>query len=200
MLALALALSLMAQDADAATPHLEDVAEAEELPYPPGAPKDDYGLVSWCYGALSGYLDLYDQVLPEVTRIESTYRRPDSNLAEDMKTYADLRQTSKGNLKLFARAMEAAEKASIQPINARGSAAVTRGRAAWAAAGSMPKARLAQEWMGWTLPRRCEPTATSLEKNATLLGAAFRTEEIAPEAPVAATPPEVPEAPSAPQP
>ena len=196
MIALALALSLMAQDAPAAPPP-EEVLEAEELPYPPGAPKDDYGLVAWCYGALSGYLDLYDQVLPEVTRIESTYRRPDSNLAEDMKTYSDLRQTSKGNLKLFARAMEAAEKASIQPINARGSAAVVRGRAAWAAAGAMPKARLAQEWMGWTLPRRCEPTATSLETNATLLGAAFRTEEVAPE-PVVEPPPEAPATPPTP--
>ena len=38
-----------------------------------GAPTDDYQFVAWCYGALSGYLDLHDEVMPEVTRIESTW-------------------------------------------------------------------------------------------------------------------------------
>ena len=57
-------------------PPPEAAPAAEELPWPAGAPHDDYGLVAWCHGALTGYLDLHDQVMPEVTRIETTYRPP----------------------------------------------------------------------------------------------------------------------------
>jgi hypothetical protein len=129
--------------------------------------------VSWCYGALSGYVDLKDQVMPEVTRIETAFRAPGRTLAEDMKVYADLEKESRANLKLFARAMEAAEKASMRPINAEGGEAVKRGRATWAAAPNLPKARVAQEWMSWSLPARCVTTAESLETRAKLLGATF---------------------------
>jgi hypothetical protein len=153
-------------------------AEPEELPYPPGAPKDDYGLVSWCYGALAGYLDLHDKMIPEVSRIEDAFRRPGTTLADDMKTYSDMQKISKTNMKLFARAMEAAERASIQPINTRGAAAVQKGRAGWAAANTLPTRTVAQQWMGWALPARCVPTATTLETRAKLMGTAFKANEI----------------------
>jgi hypothetical protein len=145
-------------------------------PYPTGAPHDDYGLVSWCYGALRGYLDLYDQVMPEVRRIETTWRRPGSNLADDLAVYPQMRRQGQANLKAFAGAMEAAEKASLRPINTQGAAAVVKGRSTWAAAGNLAPARLAQEWMSWTLPARCETTATSLEQRAKLMGTAFKVE------------------------
>ncbi len=156
------------------------VAEAkpEELPFPVGAPTDDYGLVSWCYGALSGYLELHDRVLPEVTRIEGAYRRPGTRLEDDMATYADMQKISHDNMKLFARAMEAAERASIQPINVRGAAALQQGRKSWAGAAGLPDRTVAQQWMGWALPVRCTPTATSLVTRATLLGTAFKTEDV----------------------
>jgi hypothetical protein len=153
-------------------------AEPEEPPYPPGAPRDDYGLVSWCYGALAGYLDLHDKMIPEVTRIEDAFRRPGTTLADDMKTYSDMQKISKTNMKLFARAMEAAERASIQPINTRGAEAVRKGRAGWAAAASLPTRTVAQQWMGWALPARCTPTATTLETRAKLMGTAFKANEI----------------------
>ncbi|MBT9472516.1 MAG: hypothetical protein V4514_23230 [Pseudomonadota bacterium] len=172
MSALFLALALFAQDPVAAGAS-EPAPQAAEPPYPPGAPHDDYGLVSWCHGALTGYLDLHDRVMPEVTRIETTYRAPGSSLKEDLKVYADMQKQSRQDLKLFARAMEAAERASIKPINTLGGAAVQRGRSGWAAAANLPKARVAQEWMSWSLPARCVPTATRLEKQAKLLGAAF---------------------------
>lgn len=172
MSALLLALALFAQDA-APAPAAAEAPAADELPYPPGAPRDDYGLVSWCYGALSGYVELKDQVMPEVTRIETTFRRPGSSLADDLKVYADMEQESRKNLKLFARAMEAAEKASSKPLNETGAAAVKRGRSTWAAAANLPKARVAQEWMSWSLPVRCTPTAEALEQRAKVLGAAF---------------------------
>lgn len=169
MSAFLFALALLAQDPAPA----QAEPAPEPVPYPAGAPKNDYGLVSWCYGALSGYVDLKPQVMPEVTRIETTFRAPGRTVAEDLQVYADLEKESRANLKLFARAMEAAEKASMKAINAEGGEAVKKGRATWAAAPNLPKARLAQEWMSWSLPARCVTTAESLEKRAKLLGATF---------------------------
>jgi hypothetical protein len=160
--------------------------------FPVGAPRDDYGLVSWCYGALRGYLDLHDQVMPEVTRIETTWRRPGAKLSDDMKVYDDMRRDGQKNLKLFARAMEAAEKASIKPIGPIGAAAVRQGAATWAAAPQMPPARVAQEWMSWALPARCETTATSLESRAKLLGSAFQVNSDSDAPGVTAPPPSGP--------
>jgi hypothetical protein len=176
MIALLLALALQAAEPPAA-----DTAAPPEPPYPPGAPKDDYGLVSWCYGALSGYLELHNQAMPEVERIERTWRKPGSSLSEDLKVYGAMKKEGQSNLKEFAKAMEAAEKASLRPLNATGAAAVVKGRSTWAGAASLTKARLAQEWMSWTLPARCAPTAERLVKNASLAGAAFDTSAPPPE-------------------
>ena len=195
MSALLLALLLAAQDAPApaADPAPPATAE-EELPWPPGAPKDDYGLVAWCYGALGGYLDLHDRMMPEVSRIEAQFQRPGSTLADDMKTYDELVSTSRSNMKLFTRAMQAAEKASLKPINTRGAAMIAQGRKAWAGADTLPVRTVAQQWMGWTLPARCAPTASELEKRAKLMGTAFQANAVEDEP---APPPT--EAPAAPQ-
>ena len=159
-----------------------DVADAPEsapprAATPPGAPSDDYGLVAWCYGTLGGYLDLHDEVMPEVTRIERTYRKPGTRLEDDLKVYADLQKESRTNLALFARAIAAAEKASLRPISDRGADAVRKGRSVWTAASTMSKARVAQEWMSWSLPAVCVSTAQSLEARASLLGATFDPSE-----------------------
>ena len=191
MSALLLALALlMADDAPAAPEGGAGPAPAAAASYPPGAPRDDYGLVAWCYGALSGYLDLHDQVMPEVTRIESAFRAPGRSLQEDLKVYADLRRDGRRQLKIFASAMEAAEKASLRPINAAGGEAVKKGRGVWAAAPNLPKARVAQEWMSWALPARCETTAVELEKRAKLMGTAFQVETAQAPEPEAAAPSE----------
>ena len=92
--------------------------------------------------------------------------------------YSDMQKISKTNMKLFARAMEAAERASIQPINTRGAEAVRKGRAGWAAAANLPTRTVAQQWMGWALPARCVPTAATLETRAKLMGTAFKANEI----------------------
>lgn len=185
MSALLLALLLAAQDAPpapaetAAPAPVESAAapaapEEEELPWPPGAPHDDYGFVGWCYGALGGYIDLHDQMIPEVTRIEAAFQAPGTTLAQDMAVYEQLRTMSRANMKLFARAMQAAEKASLRPINTYGAKAIGQGRAGWAGANTMPRRTVAQQWMGWTLPARCVPTAKTLETRAKLLGATFQ--------------------------
>jgi hypothetical protein len=55
-----------------------------------------------------------------------------------------------------------------------GSAAIQRGRSVWNLAPDVTKARVAQEWMSWSLPARCSTTATALEKRSKLLGASIQ--------------------------
>lgn len=99
---------------DAAAPV---AAPAEpETPWPTGAPRDDYGLVGWCFGVLEGYLAQHDRVMPDVTRIEKTYRRPGSSLEEDLKVYADQQVLARAHLKSFTAALQAAEKASLSSL------------------------------------------------------------------------------------
>ena len=43
---------------------------AEESDTPSGAPKDDFGFVNWCKGALTGHMELYPQVKPELAQVE----------------------------------------------------------------------------------------------------------------------------------
>jgi hypothetical protein len=176
-LAFALAMFIQAQPAAGAAPPAPEPAAAEaprESAWPSGAPRDGYELVAWCYGALRGYVDLHDQVMPEVTRIESSFRRPGSRLADDLKVYDDQQKQARVDLARFQAAMTAAEKASLRPINTIGAAAVAKGRSVWNGGPDVTKARLAQEWMSWTPPARCRTTADSLEQRARLMGPAFK--------------------------
>jgi hypothetical protein len=179
MISLAFALALLAQDASGAAapppPVAADAAAEDRLPA--GAPKDDYRFVAWCYGTLRGYLDLHDEVMPEVTRIESEFRRPGSNLKDDLKVYADMQKDGRAKLELFRAALTAAEKASLRPINTIGAEAVRQGRETWNAGPGVTPARKAQEWMSWALPARCERVAGELEARAKLMGATFRVNE-----------------------
>ena len=182
MSALLLALALLTADEPAAA------ADPQPPTRPAGAPADDYGLVAWCYGALRGYLDLHDQVMPEVTRIESTYRRPGSKLSDDLAVYGQMQKQGKVSLATFARAMESAERASLKPLNIQGAAYVQKGRSVWSAASNVSKARLAQEWMSWTLPAACETTAADLETKAKLAGTALKVNAEPDPAPEPVTP------------
>jgi hypothetical protein len=206
-IALALFLFLQGQPAaaEAAPPPAEAtaaVAPPAEERWPAGAPHDDYQFVAWCYGSLRGYLDLHDEVMPDVTRIETTYRPPGRKLSDDLKVYADMQKDGRRQLKLFQGALTAAEKASIRPINTVGAEAVKKGRAVWTAGPEVTKARMAQEWMSWALPAKCETTARSLESRATLMGASFKANtEAEPEAaPPADAPPADAPAPTPDQP
>ncbi|WP_296594910.1 hypothetical protein [Phenylobacterium sp.] len=187
MTALAIALALFAQAPEGAAPTAETPAAEERLPA--GAPRDDYQFVAWCYGALRGYLDMHDEMMPEVTRIESQFRKPGTKLEDDLKVYADMQKTGKTQLKTFQAALTAAEKASVRPINMLGANAVRQGRQIWNAGPDVTKARKAQEWMSWSLPARCETVSASLEARAKLMGATFKVnEESAPPAEAAPAP------------
>ena len=164
----------------AAEPAPPQPAPAVEDRLPTGAPREDYPFVGWCYGALRGYLDLHDQVMPEVIRIESAFRRPGSRLADDLKVYADMQTEGRGQLKQFQAALTATEKASLRPINLQGAAAVRQGQMVWRNASEVGKARLAQEWMSWTLPARCETVAVRLEARSNLMGATLSANQTPP--------------------
>jgi hypothetical protein len=155
--ALLLALAMMGQSplAPAATP-----------------PSDDYGYVAWCYGALGGYVDLYDQVMPEVTRIEKAFPGPDG-VEASLRTYPEMRAQARSDIKVFTSAITAAEKASPRQISEYGGAAVKKGRSVWSGADSANKARLAQVWMSWSPPGDCETRAKALEKRSNILGKAL---------------------------
>ena len=170
----------------------ETAPQPQEPPWPAGVPHDDYQLVAWCYGMLRGYLDLHDEVMPEVTRIETAFRPPGRKLSDDLKVYADMQKAGKTQLKTFQTALTAAEKASLKPINTVGAAAVAKGHSVWEGGPGVTKARLAQEWMSWALPARCETTAKTLKDRATLLGAGFRVNASDDEAPAAPAPTEAP--------
>jgi len=176
MTALAIALALFAQAPEGGAPAAEAPAPAEDR-LPTGAPRDDYQFVAWCYGALRGYLDMHDEMMPEVTRIESQFRKPGTKLEDDLRVYADMQKTGKTQLKTFQGALTAAEKASVRPINMLGANAVRQGRQIWNAGPEVTKARKAQEWMSWSLPARCETVSASLESRAKLMGATFKVNE-----------------------
>lgn len=169
--ALLLALTMMGQApvAPAATP-----------------PSDDYGYVAWCFGALGGYVDLYDQVMPEVTRIEKAFPGPDG-VEASLKTYPEMRAQARTDMKIFTAAITAAERASPRPISEYGGAAVKKGRSVWTGADSANKARLAQVWMSWSPPGDCETRARALEKRSNILGKALIYNAVKPVEPAAET-------------
>lgn len=172
MLSIALALAMFAQEAPTATAPAAP-APAEDR-WPTGAPREDYQFVAWCYGALRGYLELHDEVMPEVTRIETQFRKPGTKVEDDLAVYAQMQADGKVKLAQFQTALTEAEKASTRPLNVVGANAVKQGRSIWVAGPNVTKARKAQEWMSWALPARCEASAASLEAKSKLMGATLK--------------------------
>jgi hypothetical protein len=189
-----LALALIAQDAPVSTAPTASAPPPRTQPAAT-APTDDYGYVGWCYGALGGYVDLYEKVMPEVTRIEKTFPGPDG-FAASMKEYPAMRDQAKKDLVVYRSAIVAAEKASPRPISEYGAAAIKKGRSVWSGSDQVDKARLAQVWMSWSPPGDCETRAKTLETKSNLFGQALNFNVKKGEAPATAPsePAPVPEA------
>ena len=152
-----LALVLMAADAPAkaAQPPAED-------PAPAGAPEDDYGLVNWCTGALTGHMALYKVVKPDLDQL------PDSKPQETAVLDAEQMKAGREYLALYKKATDAAERASPQNIGERGAQMRLRGGAIWIPAQNAdPKTRM-WTWLGWELPGRCETAAERLYEKSLL--------------------------------
>ena len=170
--ALFLALALFAADTDA----IATGAPANALtPGQPaqGEPATEYELVGWCYGALGAHMGLYEVAMPEVERIERRFEKTPSSADADIASYAAQREEGKKQLALFRRAMEAAEKASVQPLQETGVAAIRKGEGVWTGVRMADPKFLAREWMSWGLPERCSTTAQALETKSALLGQAI---------------------------
>jgi hypothetical protein len=139
---------------------------------PANAPKDDYGFVGWCYGALDEYLSIYEQVKPDLKDIDKLFGSP---VVEDEPYSQDIAEDRKA-LKRFGLALHAAQVASLQPIGDQGSDAIQGGRAMWSMAKMQPHRRLADAWLFWGLPPRCDRAAKRLTTRAALMGQAVRSD------------------------
>jgi hypothetical protein len=129
-------------------------AAAAGDPFPTGAPTGDLAFVGWCYGALSKHMSLRPRVWSEVERIERAF--PDPNAAPDaaLAGYDEQQKEGESELALFKKALDAkpGDKA----------ASVAQGEAIWKGADSTSDRQLAQLWMSWSLPDRCDVTAKRL--------------------------------------
>ena len=130
-------------------------------PLPAGAPDDDYGFMGWCYGALAGHIDLYDTVLPEVKRIEAAFPAPGESIDKVMAGYAVQHDRGKLLLVRYGKALDAQE-AKGQTGGVSRDDAVAKGRDVWTGADKADPRTLAQLWMSWGLPGRCDDTAKRL--------------------------------------
>jgi hypothetical protein len=185
-----------APPAPSAAPAKPEPAPAAAGPddIPPGAPSDDYGLVSWCYGALGEYLTIYDDIKPDLKAIDKLFGSP----VVEAEPYHEDMAAARLAEKRFAAAMEAAEKASPKPIAPYGAASIDKGRAIWSIVQLKTRHNLVDAWLFWGVPDRCEKTAKALKIRSSLLGQALASsapaseakapESPAPEAPAPATP------------
>ena len=125
---------------------------------PPGAPSDDYGLVSWCQGALAGHMALYAVVRPEMNkRAHSGEAKEDA----DMET-AQL-QAGREYLDLYDRARRAADARNDAADKTRGDVAREDGGHIWDEASRADAQTRMWSWIMWELPARCETAAQRLE-------------------------------------
>jgi hypothetical protein len=136
------------------------VAKGEE-PYPTGAPTDEYGFMAWCYGALATHLALYDKVLPEVRRIEGEFPDPGVTLEQVMNGYKAQHEAGSKDLVHYGRALDI-EEATGKTGGIERSLAVAKGRDAWKGSDVSDPRQLAQVWMSWALPDRCQATAARI--------------------------------------
>ena len=156
--------------AQGALPTTKDTKDAQadadavfngEDPFPSGAPTDDYGFMGWCYGALAGHLALYDRVLPDVRRIEGEFPDAGTPLDKVMDDYRVQHERGEAILSNYGRALDVEEATGKNGGVAR-AAVVARGREAWQGSDAAAPRQLAQLWMSWALPDRCQSTAARL--------------------------------------
>jgi hypothetical protein len=145
-------------------------ADADEDRLPKGAPKDDYEFVGWCTGILSGHMELFTRVKPELDEISKRW----NTVEQDAKDYAEQHKAGVEIQALFARAMRAAEAASPRDIRPAGQAAANAGVGMWSAINTVDKKNQAYSWLNWELPPRCERVAQELEQRSKLNAALLR--------------------------
>ncbi|HKT52882.1 MAG TPA: hypothetical protein VJP88_00405, partial [Caulobacteraceae bacterium] len=99
---------------------------------------------------------------PDLKDIDKTFGSP---VQEPVPYASDVAEEHKA-LERFSQAMKAAEKAnpSLAPT---GAADVAKGRGIWSVAETQPSRKLADAWLFWGVPIRCETTAKTLHAHPT---------------------------------
>ncbi|MGH6988169.1 MAG: hypothetical protein ACRED9_15180 [Caulobacteraceae bacterium] len=162
--------------------------KADAEPLPAGAPTDPYQLSAWCYGAMGEWISIYDRIKPQLRAIDKLFGTSEPHEAEP---YQSDMAAARVELKALAQAVEAAEQASPNPIAPEGLEAIKQGRAIWIPAEMQPPRRLADAWLTWAMPDKCDSTARALTARSRLLGKALTYNE-GPSAPAQAAPPATP--------
>jgi len=151
---------------------------------PDGAPKDDYGLVAWCHGALSGQVELDPIVEKDMDAIEGK-----AKAAQRKASDAAIAKEHRRYLALYEQALLAAEKASPVAIHQNGVDAELQGYKIWGPTRNKAPIWRMVDWGNWEVPPACEKAAKRLYDHASLFGEALKTES-----PTAETPARAPEA------
>ena len=167
-----------AAPAAAPKPEAAPAAEADSDGVLAGAPKDDYGFVAWCYGALGEYLSIYDDIKPDLKAIDKMFGSP----VVEAEPYHEDMAAARVAQKRFAAAMTAAEKASPQPISQYGADSIDKGRNIWSVVKLKTRRNMVDAWLFWGVPDRCETTAKALKTRSSLLGQALAASTPPPEA------------------
>ena len=168
-------------------------------PLPPTAPRVDYQLTAWCYGALKEYLDIYEQVKPELVDIDKMF----GTSVKEAEPYQSDMAAARVELKMIANAVTLAQKASPRPINEESTTAMRQGAAIWSVAETKSRRELARAWLTWALPDRCDSVAREVAAKSALFSGALKYDEhsappAAADPPTPAPPPAADPAPAAP--
>jgi hypothetical protein len=152
---------------------------------PDGAPKDDYGLVAWCHGALSGQIELDPIVEKDMDAIEGKVKAAQRKASD-----AAIAKEHKRYMALYEKALLAAEKASPVAIHQKGVDAELQGYKIWGPTRNKPPIWRMVDWGNWEVPPACEKAAKRLYDHASLFGEALKSE--GPPATPEAAPPAAP--------
>ncbi|MBC6980561.1 hypothetical protein [Caulobacter sp. 17J80-11] len=152
MAATLLALALLFADPAAATSDAPvSTRAADAAPpspaadiLPQGAPADDFGFVAWCYGVLSGHMDLAERVQDKLPLDEA--------------------QTKIGRAYLagYETALDAAPEGKTEAGRKRAMAEREDGWKKWDEARKVDHQLAADSYLAWQLPPRCEHAAQRL--------------------------------------
>ena len=168
-------------------------APAAAADAPGGMPADDYGAVAWCRGALTGHMELYALVKPELRRVEAEKaERLNAKLSGDALKTAKARQAQEAKeeeaqdaaqmkagrdyIVLYGEALDAAEAGAPEGLHDRGLKEIADGDRIWSAARAANNRDRMWSWLMWELPARCETAAKRLKANAGLFGDAFKAD------------------------
>ena len=149
-------------------------AREDSSDIPPGAPDDDYGLVAWCQGALTGHMSLYTLVKPQMDEMERSGADKAREDKDNARIDEEQQQAGREYLALYAHARPVADAHSGGSQRPRGDQARADGEHIWSAARLADPSTRMWSWIMWELPARCETAARRLERNEGVMGEVIR--------------------------